>query len=67
MKDVLCPGTSVDGVDKPLTLKPVPETLAAEIVTLAVPEFVRVMDTDPLVPTRRLPKLTLAGLDTRAP
>ena len=35
---------SVMGVVNPLMLKPVPEALAADIVTLAVPEFVRVID-----------------------
>jgi hypothetical protein len=42
--------------------KPFPETPADEIVMLAVPEFVSVMDCDPLLPTATLPKLTLVGL-----
>src|SRR5216683_7227467 len=36
---VLCPAASVSGTDKPAMPKPVPEALAAEMVTLAVPEF----------------------------
>ena len=55
------------GTVNPLILKPVPEALAAEIVTLAVPEFVNVIGTDPLAPTSRLPKFTLAGLAESAP
>jgi hypothetical protein len=64
---VFCPALTVNGVDKPLILKPVPVTLAAEIVTLAVPEFVSVTICDPLLPTTTLPKLTLAGLAVSAP
>jgi hypothetical protein len=67
VKEVFCPAASANGVDKPLMLKPGPVTLAAEIVRLAAPEFIRVIDTDPLAPTRRLPKLTLVGFDTRVP
>ena len=37
-------------------------TLACEIVTLAVPVFVRVMDWVLLLPTKTLPKLMLLGL-----
>jgi hypothetical protein len=40
--------------------KPGPEALADEIVMLAVPEFVRVSDCNPVLPTAMLPKLTLA-------
>ena len=58
----LWPALSVVGVDNPAMAKPEPETLAEEIVMLAVPEFVRVMDCDPLLPTATLPKLTLVGL-----
>jgi hypothetical protein len=50
------------GVDKPATAKPLPEALADEIVMLAVPEFVRIIDCDPLLPTATLPKLTLVEL-----
>jgi hypothetical protein len=62
VKGAVCPGLRIRGTVKPVMLKPVPEALAAEIVTPAVPEFVRVTDTEPLLPMRRLPKLTLEGL-----
>jgi hypothetical protein len=48
-------------------LKPAPDALAAEIVTLAVPPFVKVMGTEPLLPTSRLPKFTLVGFAESAP
>jgi hypothetical protein len=54
-------------MDKPATAKPVPEALADEIVMLAVPEFVRVIDCDPLLPTATLPKLTLAAFAVSFP
>lgn len=41
--DVLCPAPSVNGVVIPLTLNPVPDAVACEMVRLAVPEFVRVI------------------------
>jgi len=66
-KLILWPALSVVGVDNPATAKPEPETLAEEIATLAVPEFVRVMDCDPLLPTATLPKLTLVGLAVSCP
>jgi hypothetical protein len=64
---VFCPAASASGTDKPAMLKPVPEALAAEIVTLAVPEFVNVTVCDALLPTNTLPKLTLAGLGVSCP
>src|SRR2546425_7705472 len=67
VKVVFCPAASVSGRDKPLMLKPVPEALAAERVTLAVPELVNVTVCDPLLPTRTFPKLTLAGLAASGP
>jgi hypothetical protein len=42
VNEVFCPGFSVNGVDAPLKLKPVPATMTPEIVVLAVPEFVKV-------------------------
>jgi len=42
VNDALCPAPSVKGVDIPLTLKPLPDAVACEIVTLAFPEFVNV-------------------------
>src|SRR5438445_5505305 len=67
VKVVFCPAASVSGRDKPLMLNPVPEALAAERVTLAVPELVNVTVCDPLLPTRTFPKLTLAGLAASLP
>ncbi len=63
----LWPALSVVGADNPAMAKPVPETLAEEIVMLAVPEFVRVMECEPLLPTTTLPKLTLVGLAVSCP
>jgi len=45
----------------PLILNPVPLTLACEIVTLAVPEFIRVIVCELLLATTTLPKATLPG------
>jgi hypothetical protein len=42
-KLTLSPALSVIGMDNPAMAKPVPETLAEEIVMLAEPEFVRVI------------------------
>ncbi len=50
---VFCPAASVSGTDKPVMLKPVPEVLAAEIVTLAVPELLNVKVCVPLLPTAK--------------
>lgn len=67
VNDVLCPAFSVNGAASPVMLNPVPAALPCEIVTLAVPEFVKVTLTDPLAPTTRLPKLILAGFAVRFP
>ncbi len=67
VKEVVCPGLRVAGTDKPVMLKPVPEVLAAEIVTLAVPELLNVKVCVPLLPTSTLPKLKLEGLGVSAP
>lgn len=56
------PAAIVSGVVKPLSVKPVPVTLAWEIVTLALPPFVRVKVCELLVPMTTLPKLALAGV-----
>jgi hypothetical protein len=50
------------GVAKPAMAKPIPEAPADEIVTLVLPEFVRVIGCNPLLPTITLPKLTLIEL-----
>jgi hypothetical protein len=44
VNDVFAPALIVRGTVKPLMLNPEPVALAAVIVTLAVPEFVSVMD-----------------------
>ncbi len=63
----LCPALIVNGVVIPLMLNPVPETLAADMVTLAVPVLFNVTVAEPLLPTATLPKLTLAGLAPSVP
>ena len=55
------------GVDMPAMAKPVPEALPDEIVTLVLPEFVRVIGCNPLLPTATLPKLTLIELTVSFP
>jgi len=67
LKVVLAPAAIIVGVARPLILKPVPDTLAAEIVTLAVPLFFRVTVCELVSPTTTLPKLTLAGLTESCP
>ena len=67
VKEVFEFGLMVTGKVNPLILKPDPDAVAAEIVTLAVPEFVKVMGTDPLLPIRTFPKLTLAGFAESCP
>jgi hypothetical protein len=59
---VLSPAPNVSGVLNPLMLKPVPDAVAWEIVTLPEPEFVNVIDCGPLLPTATDPKFTLDGL-----
>jgi hypothetical protein len=58
---VLNPAPNVSGVLNPLMLRPVPDTVACEIVMLADPEFVNIIDCVPLLPTATDPKLTLDG------
>jgi len=43
LKLVLCPALRVSGTVRPVMLKPFPEGVAWEMVTLAVPELIRVM------------------------
>lgn len=66
LKELVPPGFKVPDV-KPLTENPAPEGLAAETDTGAVPEFVSVIVAVLLLPTRMLPKLTLAGFEESAP
>ena len=63
---VLCPGDKIVP-DAPLALKPGPEMLTFESVTLAVPEFVTEIGCDATLPTLTLPKLNDAGLTERVP
>jgi hypothetical protein len=65
VNDALPPALIVTGTMRPLIVNPAPVALAAEIVTVADPEFVNVIDWDPLLPTRTLPKLTLDGFAER--
>jgi hypothetical protein len=55
------------GALSPLMLNPVPVTLAAEIVTEAVPLLVSVIFCVALLPTFTFPKLKLAGLADSCP
>ena len=43
LKAVFCPAATDAGTVRPLMLKPAPETLAPEIVRVAVPLFVKVI------------------------
>ena len=61
VKVVFPPALIVTGTVNPVMLKPVPDALAAEIVTLAVPELVSVMTSVALLPTKTLPKLYVDG------
>jgi hypothetical protein len=51
VNEVLWPAVNVKGRDKPLKLNPVPPAVAAEIVRLVPPVFVRVPDKLVLLPT----------------
>lgn len=61
LKLTLCPALTVAGKVKPLAVKPVPEALAAEIVTLEPPELVSVSVIVWELPTWTLPKARLDG------
>ena len=65
LKVALCPGLRMVPADTPLSLKPAPETLTLEIVTLELPEFVSVTGRVLLVPVFTLPKFKLDGLALR--
>lgn len=66
VNELVAPGLSVPAV-KPLIENPVPEALAAETDTGAVPVFVSVMVFDVVLSTSTLPKLTLDGFAESAP
>jgi hypothetical protein len=58
---VFAPTAIVCGNERPVELNPVPVTLAAVIVTLALPPFDSVIVCELLFPVITLPKLTLDG------
>ena len=63
VKEALWPALMFVGIASPLMLNPLPLALAAEIVRVAFPVFVRVMVCGELVElTCTLPKFTLPGL-----
>jgi len=57
----LFPALIVNGVVMPLRLNPAPETWACEMVTMAVPVFVKLIVWELLLPTVTLPKGALVG------
>ena len=61
---MLCPGLKMMP-DRPVALKPEPETLTLEIVALELPELVRVALKELLLPVSMLPKLKLDGFTVR--
>ena len=60
-------GASVNGVEIPLNLNPVPLTVALEIVKLAAPVFFSCTVCEFVVPSATLPKLTLDGVVVNVP
>ena len=58
----VCPAEIINPEDTPLTLKPGPDWLTLEIVTLELPVLVIVTESILLVLTFTLPKLRLDGL-----
>jgi hypothetical protein len=62
----LCPRFRLRGRFNPVTLNPVPVTVALEIVTGELLELVRVAYCDCVAPTCTLPKLRLDGLEASA-
>ena len=64
VKEVLCPPFNVVA-ESPLMLKPAPDGEPDEIAMLPVPVLVRVTDTNELLPTAKLPKLTAVGFAAR--
>jgi hypothetical protein len=62
LKLKLPPAVIVEDVESPVWLMPPPATLIWEKVSVALPLFVSVTGTEPLLPTATFPKLTLDGL-----
>ena len=58
----LAPAAIVCGTLRPVMLKPVPVTVACEIVALAVPVFFKVIVCEALFPVMTLPKAALDGV-----
>ena len=58
----LLPAAMVSGTVMPVRLKPLPDTVAWEIVTLALPALDSLMVCELLVPVTTLPKLALEGV-----
>jgi hypothetical protein len=63
----LCAAARLRGKLIPLMLNPVPLGVIWEIVSAEPPEFVRVSESDVLLPTETLPKFKLVGLATSCP
>jgi len=57
-----CPGGTVNGVVRPLTLKPAPGPAACVTFRLALPGLLTVTAWVLVAPTGTLPKLTLEGV-----
>ncbi len=57
-----CPGCSVEGIARPVSVTPVPLIAALEIVTAAVPVFDSFTVSLELLPIEMFPKLTAAGV-----
>jgi hypothetical protein len=59
---LLFPAFKVRGRENPVNVKPVPATLAWEIVTLVVPVFASVTLCEVLAPTATFPKASVPGV-----
>lgn len=66
VKSLVPPAGSVNGVVSPLVVKPVPLSVALEMVTLPVPPFFNCTDWVLLAPTGTLPNATLLGVAVNA-
>lgn len=67
LKETACPGAIESGVANPVTLKPVPVTLAELMVRVVAPPFVNVTVWVAPVPTIVSPKVMLDGLAVSEP
>ena len=66
VKVAVCPGLRISPEETPLALKPAPETVTFEIVTLELPAFVSVTVCVLLLDTFTLPKLKEDALELRS-